>query len=64
MKYKQREGPRYLSVQSEADLDFISGFPCTRFQCHGTLQKDGYEGNMAIVCASCEEVFYVLHSEK
>lgn len=63
MKQTQRVSRRYLTVKQEADIDFISGFPCTNYQCTGTLQKDDYEGQMAIVCGGCEDVFYVLDAE-
>lgn len=47
-------------IEDESNLDFITGFPCNHYRCHGTLTEGGYAGQTAIVCSVCEDVYYLL----
>lgn len=47
-----------LPVESEANLEFIAGFPCTNYRCQGTLQRGEHSSRDVILCSSCGDVLY------
>jgi len=54
------ETEQVRAVEEEGVLEFIAGFPCTRFGCHRKLEKDSHRGRIAIVCPGCDHVHYTL----
>lgn len=60
MASQARRAKEGREVEDEETLEFIAGFPCTQFSCHGTLLKGRHHGRTAITCSVCEHVYYVL----
>lgn len=55
-----RSDANLREVADERHLDFIVGFPCTRFACRGTLSKTAHQDRPAVACAGCGHVYYAL----
>ncbi|MFB6160632.1 MAG: hypothetical protein ABEJ61_05575 [Haloferacaceae archaeon] len=60
MAQKLQSSADVPTVDDEAHLEFIDGFPCTHFFCHGVLEKGTHGGRPAVACSTCDRVYYVL----
>ena len=59
----QGSAHKRVPVINDAEVaEFITGFPCTRFQCRGELTAKGLSGERAITCSRCDHVYYRLNS--
>jgi hypothetical protein len=63
MSGKRGEQRTWISVESEANLEFIAGFPCTNYRCQGTLQRGVHGPRDVILCSSCGDVLYAFDRE-
>lgn len=54
------DGTDVEELPDDGCVSFITGFPCTRFTCPGTLTRGGYAGREAVVCSTCEHVYYLV----
>lgn len=50
-------------LRDETYVPFITGFPCTQFNCPGILVRGGSSGQEAVVCSTCEHVHYLLSDQ-
>lgn len=39
---------------------FVTGFPCSEYECGGTLIAGGGGDQESILCSSCEMVYYLV----
>lgn len=42
---------------------FVTGFPCSEYDCEGTLIAGGAGYEDRILCSSCEAVYYLVSDE-
>lgn len=55
---EQSRGADVPAIEDEDHLKFITGFPCTKFNCPGTLAEGVHAGETVVQCSTCEHVYY------
>lgn len=63
MARQVQHGTAVPEVENEEVLEFIVGFPCTQFSCHGNLRRGTHLDRAAVRCSVCEHLYYVLASD-
>lgn len=55
-------GEEQPELVGEAEMKFVTGFPCSQHTCTGTLRCGVYAGQDAIVCSACEQLYYFVQT--
>ena len=63
MPEQVQQGASVPEVETEEILEFIVGFPCSQFACHGNIQCDTHRDRPAVSCSVCEHLYYMLSED-